>query len=281
MNLISGETLQELADLTIIFTDQDHENLWKVQIHNISCQYIVLIPGDKLPEEIFKAKSIFVYTHALPLFFERVLPFLKTPIILISHNSDHGIDNKYKTYLDSDKIIKWFSQNRSISHPKLFSIPIGVANSQWPHGNQELIRNIIERENKKEFLVYKNFDISTNSPDRNMCHAITQQNGIPLSSTTTIPKYWETLSKSVFVISPPGAGIDCHRIWESLYFKTVPVVQYHESFSQFKHLPILFIDNWEDVTVPLLKDRVKDFEDVDWNIEELDIEYWRKKIHNV
>ena len=77
---ISGETLQELADLTIIFSDQRHEGLWKEQIQNITCNYIILNPGDSLPEDIFTARSIFIYTHALPLFFERVFPSLTKPV---------------------------------------------------------------------------------------------------------------------------------------------------------------------------------------------------------
>ena len=277
MNLISGERLQELADLTIIFQDQRHEDLWKVQIHNITCEYVILQPGDNLPEAIFKAKSIFVYTHALPLFFERVFPFLEVPITLMSTNSDHGVDNTYRPYLDDEKIVKWFTQNRLITHPKLFSIPIGIANSQWEHGNQDLFRSIADQGHKKEFLVYKNFDIGTNFNDRNLCNVITQQNGIPLSTKTTIPAYWEMLAKSVFVISPSGGGVDCHRIWEALYLKTVPIVQYNECFSQFKHLPILFIDRWEDVTLQYLRDEV-DTLDVDWDIDELKLDYWKKSI---
>ena len=274
---ISGEKLQELADLTVIFTDQNHEDLWTVQIHNTSCDYVILKPNDILPDKIFKAKSIFVYTHALPLFFKRVFPLLTAPVVLITHNSDHGIDGRYIEYLNDNRIIKWFCQNRLTSHPKLFSIPIGIANSQWEHGDQKTIQNIIQDKNKKEFLVYKNFDIDTNSHERNMCHAITQQNGIPLSSRTTIPAYWEMLSKSAFVISPPGGGVDCHRIWEALYFKTVPIVQQHESFSQFKHLPILFIQKWEEVTVPYLRENINKFKEQNWDLNELNINFWRQR----
>tara|TARA_R100000664_G_scaffold34234_1_gene55439 strand:+ start:6344 stop:7207 length:864 start_codon:yes stop_codon:yes gene_type:complete len=277
MNLISGEKLQELADLTIIFEDQRHEDLWKVQIQNIICKYIILRPGDEIPKSVFKAKSIFVYTHALPLFFERIFPSLTKPIILLSHNSDHGVDNNFIKYLESDKISKWFCQNRLIEHPKLFSFPIGVANSQWDHGNQILLKSIIEKNFAKEFLVYKNFDISTNSYERNLCHAITQRNGIPMSSKTDISQYWEMLAKSVFVISPPGGGIDCHRIWEALYFKTIPVIQYHSSFSQFKHLPILFVESWEDITIQYLRNKAYTL-DVNWDIEELKLEFWKNSL---
>jgi len=274
---VSGETLQELADLTIIFSDQRHEGLWKEQIHNIVCKYIVLEPGDSLPEEVFTARSVFVYTHALPLFFERVFPSLTKPITLLSHNSDHGVDNNYLNYLDNDKINKWFCQNRLTSHPKLFSLPIGIANSQWEHGNQNLLKSVVNKNLPKEFLVYKNFDIDTNSYERNLCHAITQRNKIPMSSKTTIPEYWDMLAKSAFIISPPGGGIDCHRIWEALYLKTIPIVQNHASFSQFKHLPILFVDKWEDITVQYLRNEVR-AHDIDWDIDELKLDFWREKL---
>ena len=273
---ISGEKLQELADLSIIFEDQPHKGLWSEQIQNISCNYIILSPGSDLPNKIHEAKSIFIYTHGLPLFFERVFPFLEESITLITHNSDHGINDSYIKYLDNNKINKWFCQNRLTTHPKLFSIPIGIANSQWEHGKQGLLRSIVDQENKKEYLVYKNFDIGTNVDERNLCNIITQKNGIPLSTKTTIPAYWEMLSKSVFVISPPGGGVDCHRIWEALYLKAIPIVKYDECFSQFRHLPILFIDRWEDVTVPYLREIVNKFKDVDWNIEELKLNYWRE-----
>jgi len=274
---ISGEALQELADLTIIFSDQRHDELWKVQIHNINCKYIVISPGDSLPEEIFTARSIFIYTHALPLFFERVFPLLTKPITLLSHNSDHGVDHNYLEYLNSNKINKWFCQNRLTSHPKLLSFPIGIANSQWEHGNQELFKSVVDKNIPKEFLVYKNFDIGTNAYERNLCHAITQRNGIPMSSKTTIPAYWDMLAKSAFVISPPGGGIDCHRIWEALYFKTIPIVQSHVSFSQFEHLPILFVDKWEDITIQYLRNKLLR-NDIDWNIDELKLDFWKKSL---
>tara|TARA_R110000744_G_scaffold152220_1_gene266090 strand:- start:177 stop:815 length:639 start_codon:yes stop_codon:yes gene_type:complete len=212
------------------------------------------------------------------MFFERVFPLLKNPITLMSHNSDHGVYDIYRKYLDSGKINKWFCQNRLISHPKLFSIPIGIANSQWEHGNQKIFKSIIDQQHKKEFLVYKNFDINTYPMERSICNDITSRNNIPMSSRTTIPAYWEMLAKSVFVISPQGGGVDCHRIWEALNLKTVPITQRHKSFSQFEHLPILFIDKWEEVTVPYLHEAINRFKNVDWNIKELQLNYWKEKL---
>jgi hypothetical protein len=85
----------------------------------------------------------------------------------------------------------------------------------------------------------------------------------------------------MFVISPPGNGIDCHRIWEALYLRTVPVVKYHESFSQFKHLPILFVNNWDEVTIDNLQSSINIFKNIDFNyIQELTINYWSNLITN-
>ena len=69
----------------------------------------------------------------------------------------------------------------------------------------------------------------------------------------TVLKY---ISRSVFCISPPGNGIDCHRIWECLYLKCIPIVKYHHAFEQFKDLPILFIDDWNEVTTHFLKSKL-------------------------
>jgi hypothetical protein len=52
----------------------------------------------------------------------------------------------------------------------------------------------------------------------------------------------------LFVISPPGNGIDCHRTWESIYLGAVPVVK--RGFladSLLAKLPILAVNEWQEV----------------------------------
>jgi hypothetical protein len=274
--MISGEQLQSLAEISLY---DEMTDLISNQNYRLP-QNLVKI-SDLHVEEISKYKTIYIYTHFLDKFFDKFYNYLQDDTVLISHNSDLGIHSNYHKYLNGNKIKAWYCQNRESSHPKLFSIPIGLANSQWPHGNQELITAIRSELNSKEILVYKNFDISTNYSERHNCNNITNSNGIFLSNNTSLENYWRAVSKSVFIISPPGNGIDCHRIWEALYLRTIPIVKYHESFSQFKHLPILFVNNWNEVTIDNLQSSINIFKDIDFNcIQELTINYWSNLITN-
>jgi hypothetical protein len=270
--MISGETLQSIAEIGLYSEMTDLiANQIRTKPQNL------LSISEVSTEDIKKCKRIYVYTQFIDSFFDKFFPYLQD-VVLITHNSDYGIHDKHLKYLEGNNILKWYCQNRETSHPKLVSIPIGLANSQWPHGNQELIAAVKAEKNRKEILVYKNFDVSTNYGERSICNAITNNSGIHMSDKTTVENYWRNISKSLFVISPPGNGIDCHRIWEALFLGTTPVVKYHESFSQFKHLPILFVDSWETVTLEFLRNKVDVYKNTNYDIPELYIEFWKSRI---
>ena len=272
--MLAGEQFQSLCEIGF-YTEansiiEDQNKAFKQNIHKISNVSI---------EDIKKYKTIFIYTHFVHDFMHKFLDHLDNTTI-VTHNSDHSINNEHLLYLNHNNINKWFCQNRETSHSKLFSIPIGIANSQWPHGDQNAIKSIKENDTLKTNLVYKNFQVDTNHGERALCNHITNTNGILMNNNTSQKMYWNNIKKSLFVISPPGNGIDCHRIWECLYLQSVPVVKYHEAFSEFKHLPILFIDNWNEVTVDFLRSKIENYINFDFNIPDLTLKYWRDKILN-
>jgi len=54
--------------------------------------------------------------------------------------------------------------------------------------------------------------------------------------------------KSLFVISPPGNGFDCHRTWEALYLGAVPIVLKSKIDTDLiKDLPIWVVDDYSEV----------------------------------
>ena len=61
------------------------------------------------------------------------------------------------------------------------------------------------------------------------------------------------LARHKFVLCPRGNAIDCHRNWEVLYMKRVPVMKRDEYLEVlFKDYPVLFVDKYSDITKDLL-----------------------------
>ena len=266
-DFISGERIQEIAHVTYFGTTND--NIPK-QLLNTKT-----VLRDKFDFYLNDRENIvYVYGHDLDLFFREAFPEIKHPIKLISHNTDYPVDSKYIQFLDDDKIIKWYAQNAILDHPKLIPVPIGIANKQWPHGNIDNFLQVLKLDNKKENVIYKNFDIGTNTGIRSRVNQITNQNNIFMDT-----EYLQKVAKSLFVISPPGNGIDCHRIWEALYLGTVPIVEKSSAFRNFTDLPILFIDRWEDVTLDFVKAQIPYFYNHKFDLTKITLPYWKALIN--
>jgi hypothetical protein len=282
-NFITGERLQGLADISLIPEGSDNgesecdfvktqqkNNNYKVFYYNslTSC----------LPESVYSSKIIFVNTWTLNKFFKTIFPILKNKHTFISHNSDMGFNIKFTNFLEDNKVVKWYTQNKEFNHIKLHGLPIGIANQQYSHGNLNLLNKIISNTRQKDILVFKNFDINTNRNERLNIDNITRKNGIGMTKCSSQEEYFNFISRSMFVINPPGNGPDCHRVWESLYLNTVPVVKYSECFSDFVDLPILFINDWNDVTVTGLRQNIQNYKIEKFNNDKLKFEYWKKLI---
>ena len=276
MNYITGERLQALADVGFAVTTN---SIIDAQLKNTDLNVLF---ADRLPVETIRgtcnrAKRIFVYTHFLDFFFAHIFPSLDNTFTLITHNSDYGVSEKYSHFLDSGKIAAWYGQNIECEHEKLFSLPIGIANSQWPHGNLELLDSIRNEGNAKEFLVYKNYHV-TRYGNRGEINMITSANGIPMTPRKPQADYLRDIARSVLCICPPGNGIDCHRIWECLYLNCIPVVQNHIHYRQFQDLPILLTDDWHTVDIPFLLDQESVMTQKYYNLEKLDLLFWKNAI---
>jgi hypothetical protein len=56
-------------------------------------------------------------------------------------------------------------------------------------------------------------------------------------------------SRYMFVSSPPGNGLDCHRTWEAMYLRSVPIVLRSAAMEAFEALgmPMLVVDSYEEL----------------------------------
>ena len=83
--------------------------------------------------------------------------------------------------------------------------------------------------------------------------------------------YFEVLSDYKFFACPLGNGIQTPKICESILCETVPVVTSHIAHTELRDiydLPLLIVDNWEDLTEEFLSEAYENkFKYIDWQKE--------------
>lgn len=198
----------------------------------------------------------FIKTDFVGDFFAKHMP-KRNNLVIITHNSDYPITEAYKRFLDDPRVKVWFAQNADYDHPKLKALALGVGNGGYPHGDISVFNSVRSRECSKTNMFYVNFTVGNNPNERNYCLSQTGlsitptvQNGWRFLKEYVVPNTFEgylaDMAKSYFTISPRGNGIDCHRTWEALYVKSIPVVTKSIVAQHHKDLPIIILDDWAD-----------------------------------
>jgi hypothetical protein len=174
-------------------------------------------------------------------------------IKLITHQTDISIDEK----LFSSKpkcVSEWYSPNISYVHPALKVIPLGIANN---YSKKNLLVNdlmtITKKEEKREKM-YLNFVESTNRSKRADIYDYfrTKKWVVVDDPILSLGEYKERLNNHKFILCPPGNGVDTHRVWESLYLGSIPVVEKNIVNQQYAGLPIITYNRLEELTFEYL-----------------------------
>lgn len=246
--------------------------------------------------------SIYVPSDQIINFANKILRRLEHPFILVTGDSDltinfNSLNGSLDTLLDSPLVLVWFAQNRDFDHPKLRSLPIGVnIHNQWTNplqwgggfilpAFQELqLRAIAESAkpfNEREAKAYCNWHFSLDRADRRECAEALdrsvcyfQDKPIPMADS------WERQSQYQFVLSPHGAGLDCHRTWEALLLGCIPIVKKAKMNDLFEDLPFIEVDDWRQVNQSFLDEAKKQLSLKAFNQEKLLMRYWKKQIHH-
>jgi hypothetical protein len=192
-------------------------------------------------------KTLFCNNDDLSAFLE-ILPKIQNPFILLSHNGDENVTSKYFPICDTTLLIKWYTQNACISHPKLVILPIGFANPVWAHGNYSQFSQIQSMNIEKINPVYANFLVQTNREAREKCLHACKMFNIPIQNRCPPVIYMQGLASSFFCICPEGNGIDTHRFWESLYLKSIPIILKNPLSEKLaQEFPCILLNEWTDL----------------------------------
>jgi len=234
-DIISGDRILSLCDLVLVNTDilNFHQNINAfakdiIRIKNFSDVNYTLL--NKYFKQIKgKYVKIALYTHMLQQFCEFVLDHLDPSLkyIFYIHNSDHAFHDGYSKLLDKSYVHRVLAQNidYSILNNKLQFLPIGIANSMWPHGDLDILYNQMKSSYmyKKEKAVYVNINPSTFAYRNQVLQEI-QNNFTVTTCSKPYKEYLDELSLHRFCLCVRGNGLDTHRFWEALYLGVIPVI---------------------------------------------------------
>lgn len=228
---------------------------------------------------------VFCKTDLLNYFFSKINKF-EGEIILITHKSDLSITES--TFLQKPKCIKkWFAQNVDFKHHNLIPIPIGIENHTGPSKGTCIDIDFVEKNlplrilNKKK-EIYCNFNNTHH--DRHKTREILKKNhkSFIQNKTLSSSEYYLEMAEYLFVASPRGNGIDCHRTWEALLAGSIPIVEKHFMYDSYPNLPIIQIECWEEVVNSnFLQKQQNSFLDKKINIAPLYMDFWHKIIYDL
>jgi len=235
------------------------------------------------PELVCNGDTLFLNANWCAFFFEKIHPQIEAHYILVTHNSVFHAPGNYEHYLNDSTLVAWFAKNTMIMHPKMYPLPLGIANKYWPHGNTN---NLDEARNQlltieKEILLYINFDTNTNPTRADIYNYFVPQPFSYVQKPKLFNEYLYDLTRSKFVISPPGSSLDCHRIWEALLVNCIPIV-IHSPLDLLLHdLPVLIINDWHEVTESFLNKKYEEIKTRKYNQDKIFVHYWINQMQEI
>jgi hypothetical protein len=100
------------------------------------------------------------------------------------------------------------------------------------------------------------------------------KNGFP-NETIEADKYFTEIAKYRFVISPEGNGIDCHRHYEALMAKCIPIVEDSPLIrAKYGNAPILYTRDYSEITQEYLEQKYAEMLDQQWDFSRLLMQSW-------
>lgn len=250
--------------------------------------------------------KIYIGLEYLTIFVCFFLYKIKVPFILVTGHGDPdvmmGNINLFNKLINCEFLVKWYSQNCIYSNfDKLVHIPIGldyhtmatISNHAWGSKCSPTTQEYIIKKIKNNSIptcnrllkCFANFHFNKD----NIRYSMERYDAIKQIPKSLIDyqehfeereKTWLEQVRYMFVVSPHGNGIDCHRTWEALVLGCYPIVKRSGICSLFDDLPVIIIDDWSEITEDLLKQKQQEFEKYHncFNYDKLTLQYWKNII---
>ena len=252
---------------------------WSVDDIITTDKYLNLFPSDYYKTDVFY--------HNQPILWRGNIQNLPSPSakLIVSGHSDYPVNDEFASKYPN---ARWFSVNTQTSRVR--GIPLGVTNNTREselhsiYGNTDVMAEIARSPRSIQNLVYMNFSVHTHPTRQAVWEMFKDMSWItvehPENSMDGRRRFLQNARNHSFVLCPRGNGVDTHRLWETLYMGSIPIVIRDIAHSGWTDLPILFVDSWEEVTEERLMQELHRVETTQWNMKKLLIGYWITFIEN-
>jgi hypothetical protein len=250
----------------------------------IDGDFFVSLADIKIYEEIPHDKN-FVTLYSDTVHYQKAIRIIcnhpDTKFKLITHNGDESVING----LIPENLIAWYAQNLEFKHPKIFPLPIGLENNHWHPHKRSILKKAAHNkslENRK-IKALSQFNPNTYTQERyNLIEMVANErvfaDNYYCLNGTNFEQYVDNLMSYAFCLCPRGNGIDTHRMWEAITLGCIPIVKRYYTHSFEEKFPIVFVDDWSEVTEDFLKKTYDKIDNALFDTPILRKEYWKQRI---
>jgi hypothetical protein len=235
-------------------------------------------------------------------FAQNVLPNIAQSFVLVSGDSDIPINDAMlaepliSSLIGNGYLQSWYAQNLCVQHEKLVALPIGLDyHTMWERPGlwgMTAISPIAQEHallathanspdfNHRYLAAYCNWHFAIGRGDRQTCFDKIDKS-ICFFEAGTVPRQssWARQAECMFVVSPEGVGVDCHRTWEALMLGCVPIVKRNAICALFEKLPVMLVDDWSEVNTQTLLAYIQKLATEQFDYSPLFGEYWRRHMN--
>ena len=219
------------------------------------CCCRIIIKNKEIP------RYIYIKTDYLERHFEEISQ-LTNKFILVSAASDCCIElsNKklFNKYLEITNLQYWYGENMISINSKIRSLTVGLATH-----NLEYEKVLLEYAKQKNLGINEIFccwrQSNNDYKDYREREQLTTIHNPLFSHYSQLSQegFYNKLLEYKYTLCPLGNGLDAApRLIECLFLGSVPIVKYNmNTWRLYKDYPVLFIDDWCEITEELLENK--------------------------
>ena len=187
-----------------------------------------------------------------------------------------------------ENVLRVCAANSVVWGEKVIPAPYGVQRRMSLNDNRiEVLQKFMNIEEKNDPRSFRLLYVGINENSHEERKGLTQNFIEEPWSTVEAERvdfetYLDRMWRCKFVLCPRGNAIDCHRNWEAVYMRRVPVMKRNAYLEELYALyPVLWVDDYSEVTEQLLIDNNQlflDAQETDLSLFDLNnfFDKWKK-----